>query len=92
MIKQVNADMCRVAYNELGELYSRIFRIEQFVGRKHTKGREREARILSDSIGIKSSYGLEKCADLGIPIWEIMRSAQERTERLIDTWSTQENK
>ena len=91
MIKQVNADRCRVAYDELGELYTTIFKIEQFVGRKHTEGREQEARVLADSLSISSAYMLEKCADLNIPILEIKRSAQERTERLIDTWSTQED-
>ena len=87
MIKQVTANKGGVASNELTELYTKIFRIEQFVGRKHTKGREPDARVLADSLSISSAYMLEKCADLNIPIWDIKRAASERVERLIDSWS-----
>ena len=90
MIKQTDADRLRVASSELSELYTTIFKIEQFVGRKHTKGREQEARVLADSLSISSAYMVEKCADLNIPIWDIKRSAQERTERLIDDWSRED--
>ena len=90
MIKQTDADRLRVASSELSELYTTIFKIEQFVGRKHTKGREQEARVLADSLSISSAYMVEKCADLNIPIWDIKRSALERTDRLIDDWSRED--
>lgn len=90
MIKQTDADRLRVASSELSELYTTIFKIEQFVGRKHTKGREQEARVLADSLSISSAYMVEKCADLNIPICDIKRSASLRVERLIDDWSRED--
>ncbi len=88
MIKQVTADRLRVVSNEMSEMYSTIFKIEQLVGRKHTAGREREARVLAGSLSIRCSYMLRNCADLGIPAGDIKRAALNRAAGLIDTWST----
>ena len=85
MIKQVTADRLRVASTELSEIYTKLFKIEQLTGRKHTTGREKDARELAESLSISGT--LLECADLNIPIWDIQIGASERAERLIDSWA-----